>query len=312
MTLQATVKEKKRNKIPPITLFCLLVLPFMIYFGDGLKEGALVGIELSVKNIIPSLFPFFILADLWSSSFEMNRNSFIGGIYQRIFGINGVALPAFILGAVCGFPLGVSLGANLYKRNLISKGELERFSGFANNPSCAFVISGIGAGLYDNVNVGIMLFSSVILSAIAVGILFRDKPFFSKNSTDITRQSYNLVDSIKNAGLNSITISSYIIFFSSLIGLISRLVENPLLLTLVGALLEITNASSLALSLGEAFGPTRLIITSFALGFSGFSVHLQTFALLPKEISKGKYLIMKFCQGIICAFICMLILIVTK
>ena len=80
MTLQATVKEKKRNKIPPITLFCLLVLPFMIYFGDGLKEGALVGIELSVKNIIPSLFPFFILADLGSSRFEMNRNSFIGGI----------------------------------------------------------------------------------------------------------------------------------------------------------------------------------------------------------------------------------------
>lgn len=312
MTYISSVKEKKTRDISLGTIICLLLLVIMLYLGSEMKSGVLYGINICFTTVIPTLFPFFILSDFWSSSIYIKKDGAFARIFERLFGISGTALPSFFLGTVCGFPLGVKSAAGLYENKMINKDELERLIGFANNPSIAFVISGIGAGIYSDTSVGIRLYISVVLSAILVGAVFKQKRDKNENSHIIIRQKFDLVGSIKSAGISSITVSSYIIFFCALINLVKKTVGNRLCVTIISGFLEVTNASFSSASLGENLYFLRLPLTAFALGFSGFSVHLQSFALLPKEISKTRYITMKLLQGLICSFLTFLFVLLIK
>ena len=157
-----------------------------------------------------------------------------------------------------------------------------------------------------------MLYFSVILSACITGFIFRRKKKDFTKSEYISRQSFSLVESIKSAGMSSITISSYIIFFSALISLVEKIFGNDFFLALISAFLEIAGASNLIARLSNSLGVYSLILTAFALGFSGFSVHLQSFVFMPKELSKKRYLLMKLVQGVISALIISLYFIPTK
>lgn len=302
MTSQILTKQNRIGNISLISILCILLMPIMLFFSESIKRGAMLGLDLSLGTIIPTLFPFFILSDLWVS-YATIKGGIISKAYGRLFGVSGSSLPAYLLGSLCGFPLGIKAGVGLYERGYISKDELERLSGFANNPSAAFVISGIGAGLYKDIAVGTRLYIAVLISSFLVGLLFRSKGDFFKNNDVILKQRFDLIKSIQSAGFSSLTVSCYIVFFSSVIGLLTEITKNPLILAIASSFLEITNASSISADLVISNPYVKYVITAFALGFSGLSVHMQVFALLPAEISKSKYLLMKLIQGILCSII---------
>ena len=300
MTVYTAAKEK-RAITALSTAICILSLAVMLLFNEAIRRGAKKGLDLCLGSLIPTLFPFFILSDLWVGCFSVNRHSILSRLYERLFNISSATLPAVIMGSVCGFPLGIRLAAEQYNRGQINKNELGRICGFANNPSAAFVISGIGAGLFGDVKIGILLYISVIFSAVIVALITRRKSKISCITQDIPRQRYNIVDSIKSAGASSITVSSYIIFFSALIELIATLSKNRLTCAVFAIFLEITGAACSMVSLTEISDITKHFFTAFALGFSGLSVHMQAFSFMPPELSRRRYLFTKLLQGLICA-----------
>lgn len=309
MTSQILTKQKRLSKISFVSVLCILLMPIMLFFSNSIKQGAKLGLDLSLGTIIPTLFPFFILSDLWVS-YATGNSGIISNAYSRLFGVSGSTFPAYLLGSVCGFPLGIKTAVSLYESGFISKDELERLSGFANTPSAAFVISGIGAGLYKDIWIGLRLYFAVLFSSFFVGLLFRSKESNSTNTEVISRQRFDLIKSIQSAGRSSLTVSCYIVFFSSVIGLLAEIIENPLILAITSSFLEITNASSLSADLGTSYQGVKYLITAFALGFSGMSVHMQAFALLPAEISKPRYILMKLIQGILCSIITFLLMLI--
>lgn len=309
MTSQILTKQKRPSKVSFVSVLCILLMPLMLFFSNSIKQGARLGLDLSLGTIIPTLFPFFILSDLWVSYATIN-GGIISKAYSRLFGVSSSTLPAYLLGSLCGFPLGIKAAVSLYDSGLISKDELERLSGFANNPSAAFVISGIGAGLYKDIWIGVRLYLAVLFSSLFVGLLFRLKENNSTNIEVISRQSFDLVKSIQSAGVSSLSVCCYIVFFSSVIGLLAEIIKNPLILAIASSFLEITNASSLSVGLTTSYPSVNYLITAFSLGFSGLSVHMQIFALLPAETSKSRYLLMKLIQGILCSIITFLFMLI--
>ena len=309
MTSQILTKQKRPSKVSFVSVLCILLMPLMLFFSNSIKQGASLGLDLSLGTIIPTLFPFFILSDLWVSYATIN-GGIISKAYSRLFGVSSSTLPAYLLGSLCGFPLGIKAAVSLYDSGLISKDELERLSGFANNPSAAFVISGIGAGLYKDIWIGVRLYLAVLFSSLFVGLLFRLKENNSTNIEVISRQSFDLVKSIQSAGVSSLSVCCYIVFFSSVIGLLAEIIKNPLILAIASSFLEITNASSLSVGLTTSYPSVNYLITAFSLGFSGLSVHMQIFALLPAETSKSRYLLMKLIQGILCSIITLLFMLI--
>ena len=307
MTITALINRKREIWSYFMSLTCLAISFVLILLGDTVKKAVLDGLSFSINAIIPTLFPFFILSDLWADVFSIPNNSIASKFFQKVFYLNGESLTAFILGLICGFPVGVKAAAELYKDKKLSKDELSHICGFSNNPSLAFVISGVGAGILGSINTGVKLYLSVVISAIIVGIIFRRKNTISHNTNVISKQTFDLVESIKNAALSSLNVAAYIVFFSALTGLISVITNSIGVTTIFSALFEVGNAVNSISKLSNIDTNIRLSLIGFALGFSGFSVHLQAFSFLPREVSRTKYLFMKLIQGIICAALILLI-----
>ena len=303
MTQSALIKKNKSIISFLRTVLCLGLAVVMILLSDILKSEIYDGFIFSFTTVIPTLFPFFILSDIWSSTGASGSGGILSRTFEKIFRVNGCALLSFISGLICGFPVGVKIASGLYINKRISRDELEHLIGFINNPSVAFVISGVGSGMLGSSYIGLLLYISIILSAVTVGFVFRGSKKNFEVSKDNLEQSFNIVDSIKNAGLNSLNVASCIVFFSGVLGLISGIIKNNSVITCVSMLLEVTNAVRIIASYTLLPKRLTLILIAFALGFSGFSVHLQAFSFLPPEIKRRRYFLMKLLQGLIASLL---------
>lgn len=292
------------------SLICICLALLMIFFGAAIKESIYNGLLFSLTTIIPTLFPFFILSELWTAVFYVDPDGWICGAFERIFKVNGCAITAFISGFICGFPIGVKVLSELYNAGRITKAEFEYLSGFVNNPSFAFVISGVGAGIYKDTKIGVLLYLTILLSSVITGVFFRPQSKTIYKTAENPRQSFDFVQSIKNAGKTSINVISCIIFFSGLIGFISAIVKNEPFVNAVSLTLEVSNAVEIISNAKYLTKSSRLILTAFALGFSGFSVHMQAFGFMPKEISKIKYLLIKTFQGVLSSLLVTIFLLI--
>ncbi len=290
---------KKSAKCNIGGIICLFAAMVMLALGNELKNGVKYGIGISYNIIIPTLFPFFILSDLWAQSLAVSPDSLLGRTFKRMFGISGSGASAFICGMFCGFPIGVKASMDSYELGRINRDEAQLLCALASNPSCAFVISGIGLGMYGDINIGILLYFCIIISALTVGCIFRIKDSNNYFCDDNFGQSFNLVDSIKNAGLSSVAVSSYIIFFSALNALFRSICKNKVLNIVFVCFSEISSACLFMKEIWPSPTPISLALTAFALGFSGFSVHLQAYSFMPRDDSKIKIITTRLLVGLL-------------
>lgn len=308
MTIIHLSSSKKNSKFNFGMYICILLTAIMLFFGKALKDSVIEGMHLAAMRIIPTVFPFMILSDLWISCMEINHKGKIALCFESLIGINSTVLIALLSGIFCGFPLGVKTGVGLYESGAISKNELERISPVVNLPSIAFVISGVGLGLLGDVKLGIMLYISVLTASIALAVVENPKTKIKQNSGVILGQNFNLVTSIQKAGSSSLIMAAYISFFSAVIGIIGAILKNTSLTAILSTIFEVGGSTNLIAKEVSFSHTMRLSLIAFALGFSGMSVHFQAFAFLPSEISRAKYLIRKLIIGIISSFIFILIL----
>ena len=303
MTTIKHVKDKESIKFKLQSLLCILAFVLAIIYGGFLKDGVIYGLKICAFNIIPTLFPFFILSDLWSTVIYFKNNSLTSKYFERIFHINSEGLSCFLIGNICGFPLGAKSLNQKYNDNLLNEEEFNLLTPICNNPSAPFVISGIGAGLLGSIKIGIILYFSVLLSAVAIGYIFRPSKIISQKSHKKLEQNFNFIKSIQSAGLSSIAVASYIIFFSGILGVVKSLIKNKILISIISSFLEVGSACNIINDAANSLESFFLPLISFSLGFSGLSVFMQIFSILPNIVSKKGYLIKKFYQGIISAII---------
>lgn len=281
-------------------LFFISVAVVLTFNADAVRESIVDGIRLSALSVIPSLFPFFILSDFLSCGY-IPGSGIISRVLCGVLGISQASLGSVIIGSVCGFPLGIKAATELYSERKISREECEKLCAVTNNPSMAFVISGVGAGMRGNISEGVILYISVVISSIVMCILVRSKFEKTPNFDNISRQRFDLNLSIKSSALSSLYVSSYIIFFSALLGFLRSICKNVFLNITFATVLEIGNAVfviSKTKILSRVFAFT---LSGFALGFSGISVFMQAASYIPPEISKAKLLGYKLIQGAISA-----------
>lgn len=299
MTVTLHKGKRKTGKASSATAgFAIFIFTLILSmkYGDVLKAGILQGIKLSVTTIVPAVFPFLIITDILLATGAGNISLFAKA-FSKILRISPKAAFPFLCGNLCGFPLGAKLLGDEYSRGNISKEDLECAVGISNNPSIAFTVSAVGMGMRGNLIEGLLLFASVLLATVSIGVVFRPRRMKNQIFEHNTEQKINISASIKNAGFTALGISSYIIFFSFCISAISIFLESEILIAIVASVLEVGSAASLLTK--APFDPAiSFALTAFALGFSGISVHLQAFSFLPDEVSRKKYVLLKLCEGL--------------
>jgi sporulation integral membrane protein YlbJ len=120
---------------------------------------------------------------------------------RKFFNLPGSGALCVILGLISGYPVGARVAADLYENGECTRVEAARMLAFCNNPGPLFVLGTIGAGMFKSRNIGILLYTSVVISALATGLIFRFYGHKNLENTRLLGQSKTAAESAKSIAL---------------------------------------------------------------------------------------------------------------
>ena len=261
------------------------VLIFPYQSAQGVKQG----LELSVKSVIPSLFPFMVISSfLVQSSILAKADGLFSRITYFVFRQPACAGSVIFLSLIGGFPVGASLIRQLYENKKITQSQGQRLLLFCINPGPAFVISCVGVQMFSSSKIGIILFVSVTLSALIIGFLTRFLAFpeeiaeAQENDSGI-ELSKSLVTAASKSTNSIIMICGWVIIFSTLSALLKTVGFGDGTALLLDCILEVTNGCF------KAAGILPVSVIAGIIGWSGLCVHCQIMPSIVKLRLNYKY-----------------------
>lgn len=258
-------------------------------YSELCAEGVKYGMELAVNKLIPSLFPFMVIAELIVNT---NACTILSRIlskpFTRLFNISREGVLPFLLGMLFGFPIGIKSAISLYECGKIDKSELIRLSLFTSIPSPAFFISAVGEGLFGSAIFGLLLYLIAFLGSVIIGIfcrsLFAERrgEYFSAFKQSNGASGEGFIAAVSSSAVSLIYVSAFVVFFSMISEVLkyffSLISLNEFFGVCILGALEMTGGAALASTFGEAGAP----LVAAILGFSGISVLCQ-FVSISKE-----------------------------
>lgn len=303
------------NRTPSLyqALLCSLFLCSFVALlcaPDVSSAGATRGLSLCTTTLLPSLFPFLVLSELMVT---LRAGDLFGRLVTRpvmaLFGLSEQGAVTFLLGSVCGFPVGAATAVSYREGDEITQGELDRLLLFCNNPSPGFLVSAAGEALFGSRDAGIALLVITLLSACIVGvglrIFFGAVPKIERRAADGVRNPPLITaftGSVRRAFAALLPICAFVIFFSCVAGCLTPALDAldapPILRVLLQGALELTGGVELASrTLPPAYA---FCLVAFFASFSGLSACLQVFSCAERCGARlGAYLLAKLTQGAI-------------
>ncbi len=306
-----------------------IMLILLIIFPDTVISSAIDSLSACINILFPSLFPFFVLSKIFiKSGGAYILGKFFNSIMYPLFRINGNGASAFVLGILCGYPVGAKTASDLYNQSYITKKEAENLICFCNNSGPLFIIGAVGVSMLSSKSAGIFLYAVHILSAITSGFILKfSLPETKKlHSAHIPKTEQNIfTSSVEESMMTIINVFAYVIFFGIAMDIceitnifypFSSLISSFNIATgttnsVLSSVFEMTTGIKKLNETNASFS-LKLILISFMLGWSGFSIHFQTKSVLKNfDFPFKKYIFAKLMHGIIaviyavigCAFV---------
>ncbi|MEB1809972.1 MAG: sporulation integral membrane protein YlbJ [Bacillaceae bacterium] len=267
---------------------------------------------------------------------------------RPVFRVPGVGGFVWAMGLASGFPAGAKLTARLRQEKKLSRLEAERLVTFTNASNPLFIFGAVAVGFFHNPTLGVVLALAHYLGNFCVGFVMRFhggkettpqttglQP--TRNFKDAIKSLHEerlkdgrpigklLGDAVQSSINTLLMIGGFIILFSvlnqllSLIGVLTLLssfisilftflaLPSELSMPLIAGLFEITLGSQLT-SEANATLFQQVIIASFILAFSGFSVQAQVASILAEtDIRFKPYFIARILHGIFASVIVILL-----
>lgn len=254
---------------------------------------------------------------LTSKRTKVQKEHKVDAVCRKIFGVSLIGVLPFVMGALCGFPLGVRCAVDLYRRGRLTKAEAEQAIAFSNNTGPAFLIAGIGDGLFHNEKIGLRLYALQIACALLSGVLLR-KLFPNKEKSHAPLTALKAVTDtgltaiIKASTLSMLSVCGMIVAFSVPMSILPILFKNPVLLSFLCSFVEVGGASALAARLYGSTPVAAMLALTNAVCFGGLSVHMQA-ALFAKEagLSLRRHTVGKLLQATIACLVLAICLVIT-
>jgi len=239
-------------------------------------DAAREGIDLCIRTVIPSLFPFMILSGIINASL-LGQNIPILRPLGRLCKAPDKSESLILLGFISGYPVGAQLITDAYRQGKLSARSARRMLGFCSNAGPAFLF-GMLAPLFQEIGIIWALWGIHILSGLLVGCVL-------PGNTDETCEvdgcgNITLVQSTQKAVKVMASVCGWVVVFRVVIGFCSRwfLWRLPTeAQVLISGLLELSNGC--ALLSGIPSGGTRFMIASAILSFGGVCVYMQTLSV---------------------------------
>ncbi len=237
---------------------------------DICKAGAISGILMCGRIIIPSLFPFTMCVLFIMKSGVLQKLKPLTPITKAIFGITADKFSLLILSMIGGYPVGARLIKECADNGEITEKQGRMMLNYCINAGPAFIIGAVGGGIMGSKEVGYLLLASHITASLFLCFISRffktEDKISEKNSPIHISVADNFVISASEAAASVLGICAFVILFSAINAYIKAFsIKLPLLKSLL-LLTEVTNAVTYT---------NNIILISFLLGLGGFCVWCQ-------------------------------------
>ncbi len=294
--------------------FLLFLLALLLY-PDAVRSRTASSISYCLSVLTPSLFPFMAL-----SSFAVHSPAaqFLGrpldGLTRRVFRLPGCCAITILMGFIGGYPTGARGVSLLLEKGQITRQQASRMLLFCVNPGLAFVVSFLGTGVLGNARLGWLLFLSVTVSGLLLGIItaFGAPPAQSSTASPPEAVSGALMDSVTDSARSVLLMCACVVLFSGFstvllsCGAFQTTVQwlsrtrffSPLeWAALLSFVVEVTGGIGSAAQLEAA-----PVFYAFGLAFGGLCVHMQVLAFFhPLPVKLRYFFLSRFVHGLMSA-----------
>lgn len=285
------MEQNRSNFQGIIAAIGLLIL---IFDSSLALQGARSGLDLCIKTVIPSLFPFFVLSTILTSSFSGCSHG-LTDRFSKLLGIPHTASSLLVPGFLGGYPVGAKCIGDLYHRKQIHQAEAERLLAFCSNAGPSFLFGVVSCFFPNQIMIWLLWLIhllSALLTALAIPVgKAENRPM--QSSKQATQEN-----AILSAAKAMALVCCWVILFRTILSFLNawffRLFPGWVQVLLMG-ILELTNGCCELLQIRDV--RLRFILCACMLSFGGICVLLQT-ASVTKGLSLKSYVFGKMIQTV--------------
>lgn len=299
----------------PAALFSAVVLAaFLAFLAFPARYLQCVsdGVSLWAASVLPAVLPFLFLTGLLAETPLFARLSqALAPLFARLFKVSGAGGCAALLSLLSGYPAGAKTVQRLYAQGRIGKEERLRCACLASTSGPAFLVGVAGTAMTGSAALGWLLFFSHVTGILGVSFLLARNPRAQRPArapvpAEIKGPSAAIPETLASSVLSVLTVGGAVAIFYAFGCMLTDLLAPPGLpsdaaATLAG-LLEMTAGCSRLLS---APTPATLAAAAFLTTFGGLCVLIQQWSFLCEtQIAFGRFILVKFAQGLLAAAVC--------
>ena len=287
-----------------LMLLTVIASAGLIVGRSAVASAVVSACRICVKSLLPALFPFMVISEIFTRIFASDKAPLIS---------------AFLIGNLCGFPIGAKILSDLRDKGLINAEQYLRYFPLCSNPGLAFTVVGVGANLWNSYLIGIVLYSVTLLSGVLVSLMFagkntasiapRTRIFAPRVQINDSSEGFGrvFVSAVTGSTAKMLNVCGFVVFFSAFTSIFCGIFESldlpPLFSALFYSFFEISGATA-ALADPATLGLSadiRLALTFFAHGFGGLCIYAQILSVTKDNGQGEKYILFKLLQGILSA-----------
>ncbi len=295
-----------------LTLAAVVAGVVILTTPQALGAGVRQGLDICYSVVIPSLFPFMVLAGfiVRSSAGDLLAKVF-APVLGRLFRLPKVLCGAALMSFIGGYPMGASMIKELLRQRRVDTETAGRMLTFCVNPGPTFVVTAVGISILGSAKAGGLLLLGVTLASLLTGWIFSlvDSRNAGDNQPTAKPLPYSsagvaFVDAVLAANGGILAICAFVVLFSGLGALLEAVGAFAVLSNTAGTLLrgglEVVSGCVAAGGLGTSYW-----VLPFLLGFAGCSVIGQVMATLAGQgVPFRAFILSRFVHGGLSAGIC--------
>ena len=266
----------------------LLVIAGILIRPEFAVAGAQRAMRLWYSSVAPAMFPFLALLPVLTGPDACAAyNATFSRLMRPLFGLPGAAAPALVISMISGSPGGALAVRRIASEARLPSSEARRLALALGGVSPAYLILGVGMGLYGSMALGIRL--ALIQLAIQLLLLLLLRGFIEDREDQAVTLPLREYDQgpLRAAVESVLVVCGYMVLFSSVCGVIASFVGEH-----AGtALLLVSDLPSGLAELAEWDIPGKMLIQGAAIGFGGLCIAAQNLdALRSLGITVSEYL----------------------
>ena len=296
-----------------IIIILILFLYEIFNHSNIINDTIINSSKIWFYNIIPSLFPIYIIIDLLLNYNILNYLKILLNPISKLFKININSSTIFLLSIINGFPSN-SKYINTYLESnnisLLNANKLLMFTHFSNP---LFIINSIGNNFLHNKVIAIIILVSHYLGNIIIGLMNRNYDSNVNYNFNYHNKKNSFISTLSNSIYNTIKILFLLYGIITVFMIITTIINinfniSPLIKTIISGLLEMTTGIYYTSNLNLNIIYKAVLITFF-LSFGGISIHMQVFGILNKyKLSYLNYFKMRIIHAIFSSSITFMVL----